>query len=105
MEACAVEQQSKTCRVTLSGDLTASCVPEVQEKLQAALNGGAQEVVFDLGKAVMIDSSGIGLMIATSNSLAGRNGRMRVINLSGEILQLFNSMRLVKRLNATGVEA
>lgn len=105
MEVCTVEQESRVCRVMLTGDLTASGVAEVQAKLQAALGEGAQEIVFDLGKALMIDSSGIGLLIAASNSLAGRNGRIRVVKLSAEMLQLFNSMRLTHRLNATGAEA
>jgi len=66
MEVCTIEQESHSCRVRLTRDLTASCVAEVQAQLQAALGKGAQEIVFDLGKAVMIDSSGIGLLIAAA---------------------------------------
>ena len=44
----------------------------------------------------------IGFLIATSNSLSRRGGRIRVINVSADILQLLQGMRLTQRLNASG---
>ena len=63
------------------------------------------EIVFDLAATVMLDSSGIGLLIATSNTIARQQGRVRVLNLSADILRLLQSMRLASRLNASGREA
>lgn len=100
-----IETSGKQCRVTLTGDLTASGIPEIQAALRKELVPGVTEVVFDLGKATTLDSSGIGLLIATSNSLARQQGRTRVINVSPDILRLLQSMRLATRLNATGTTA
>ena len=98
----AVAQNDKTVQVTLAGDLTASIIPELQVALKDLVQQGAEEIVFDLGKTAMLDSSGIGLLIAASNSLARRNGKVRVLNVSADILQLLQSMRLAGRLNASG---
>ena len=50
----------------------------------------------------MVDSSGIGLLIAASNTLSQKNGRLAVVNTAPEILRLMQSMRLVTRLNISG---
>ena len=97
-----IERDRKACRVMLGGDLTASVIPELRSGLKAELDQGADEVVFDLEKAAMLDSSGIGLLIATHNSLAPKQGKLRVVSASGDILRLLQSMRLVNRLNVSG---
>jgi len=97
-----IESQDKLSRVIMEGDLTASLVPDLQPRLKQELTRGIQEVVFDLGKTAMLDSSGIGVLIATYNSLNRQGGRVSVINVSPDIQKLLQSMRLATRLNVTG---
>ena len=52
----------------------------------------------------MLDSSGIGLLIAAHNSLARKEGRVRVVNASADVFRLLQSMRLVGRLNVQARE-
>lgn len=94
--------ENRQCQVTLTGDLTAATIPELQPALRSVLDQGASELVFDLPNAVMLDSSGIGLLIAAANTTARRGGRISVTNVSADILRLLQMMRLVDRLNATG---
>ena len=98
-----LDQNGKRCRVALSGNFTLAVIPELQEALKTAL-AGIDELVFDLDRTTLLDSSGIGLLIAASNSLAKTNGKVRVVNASGDILRLLQTMRLVTRLNAVGRE-
>ena len=102
MEKYAIEIIDRNCRVTMQGDLTASVVPELQGVLKEKLQQGIDEVVFDLATTVMLDSSGIGLLIAASNTMGRQKGRISVLNVSPDILQLLQSMRLAGRLNAVG---
>ncbi len=94
--------QDRQCQVTLTGDLTAATIPELQPALRSVLDQGANELVFDLRNAVLLDSSGIGLLIAAANTTARRGGKVRVTNVSDDILRLLQMMRLVERLNASG---
>ncbi|MEW6439875.1 MAG: STAS domain-containing protein [bacterium] len=102
MPQYAIEHNDRRGVVTLAGDLTAALVPGLQSALKGVLSQGADELVFDLAQAAMLDSSGMGLLIAASNSLARNGGRIRVINVSADILRLLQSMRLAGRLNASG---
>lgn len=99
-----VVKEGKVARVELHERLTALDVPSLQPALKKAIVDGAREVVFDLGRTVSLDSTGIGLLIATNNSLASSQGSVRLINVSPDILRLLRSMRLVERLHATPAE-
>ncbi len=97
-----IEERDKCLHVTLAGDLTAGMVAGLQNAIRQALQPSAVEITIDLVNTAMLDSSGIGLLIATYNSLSRRQGRLKVVNASTEILQMLESMRLVNRLNVTG---
>jgi len=88
--------------VTLNGRLTADVVPPLQAALRDTLAQGVDELVFDLAETAMLDSSGMGLLIAAGNSMARLHGGIRVINASPDILQLLQSMRLADRLHVSG---
>ncbi len=97
-----LEPNGRNCRVTMDGDFVSSGVPELQAALKEQLQSGVVEVTFDLSATAMLDSSGIGLLIATSNTLARQQGRVSVVNVAPDILQLLQSMRLATRLHASG---
>ncbi len=101
MDAYVIEQKDASCGVRLIGDLTASVVPSLQAALRHNLPPGVREVRFDLQNATLVDSSGIGLLIATRNTLAPRGGTVSVSGVSPDLFQLLQSMRLVTRLNVS----
>ena len=95
--------QNHQCQITLTGDLTATMIPDLQPALRSVLDQGASELVFDLTNAVMLDSSGIGLLIAAANTDGSAVvAAVSVTNVSAEILRLLQMMRLVDRLHVTG---
>lgn len=102
MSSYQMERTGEGCRLTVNGGLTAVLVPELQQALKAEVDKGAQQITFDLAETRMVDSSGIGLLIAASNTLSQRHGKLSVINTAPEILRLLRSMRLVSRLNISG---
>ena len=98
-----IERDAKLCRVRLAGDLTAATVPALQAALKGELTPEIEELAFDFTNTVMLDSTGIGLLIAAYNTMARGQHRLRVQNVSPDIMQLLQSMRLVERLSVTGV--
>jgi anti-anti-sigma factor len=102
MSSYRMEHNEDGCRLTVNGGLTVVLVPELQQALKAEVEKGTQQIIFDLSETRMVDSSGIGLLIAASNSLSQKNGKLSIINTAPEILRLMQSMRLISRLNITG---
>ncbi len=105
MAGYTIERTGARSVIAVTGDLTATLVPALQASLKQELAEGARELVFDLGAIEALDSSGIGLLIATCNSLTRLPGQLTLVNLPPPILQLLHSMRLVSRLNASGRDA
>ena len=99
MDAYLVEQTNNDVSVKLTGDLTAVVVGNLQGALQQKLKDGMRALVVDLSHAKMIDSSGMGLLIAASNSLTPLGGQICVTNVCPDIFRLLQSMRLTARLN------
>ncbi len=89
------------CRVVMGHKLTAVLASRLQEALKNEIAKGVREILFDLGMVNTIDSTGIGLLIAASNSMAEIQGGVRLVNVPPEIMKLLRSMRLAERLNAT----
>ena len=96
-----INRNDSCSRVLLETNLTASIIPDLQGALKNEITQGAGEIVFDLQKVSMLDSSGIGLLIATLNSLSAQQGTVKVLNVSPDIFRLLESMHLAARLNVS----
>jgi anti-anti-sigma factor len=97
-----VETSGAECRIAVCGNFEVGMIAELQSILRQELEKGAMSIVFDFMQTTLLDSSGIGLLIATSNSLAKKNGKVGIINVPPEIMRVLTSMRLAPRFNAIG---
>jgi anti-anti-sigma factor len=77
-------------------DIVSSMVQEFRAELKAIVDRQDVLLTLDLEGVRMIDSMGLGVLIATHNSLAKRNARLELVNISGDILKLLQNMRLDK---------
>jgi anti-anti-sigma factor len=79
-------------------DVVASAVDAVKAEIKQALEGSAGVFTIDLGGVEMVDSRGLGLLIATANSLNGSQRRLRIIHASADIAELMRMMRLDRHM-------
>ncbi|NOY44872.1 MAG: STAS domain-containing protein [Deltaproteobacteria bacterium] len=93
-----IEQGKSVVRVRPEPGLVASAAEELKPRLLEAVRSGAVEVVFDLEGTDQIDSLGIGLLIATHNTVTPKGGRVRVVGTSPDVARLLKSMRLDRHL-------
>jgi anti-sigma B factor antagonist len=93
-----IKREGNRIGVVFEGDLTVSVVTELKPFLQKAITDEIGQVEFDLGKTVFLDSTGIGLLVATYNSMLKKKGTVSVISVSEDIFHLLQSMRIEKRL-------
>lgn len=105
MAAYELRREGDQASIRLSGDLTALIVPDLQAELKQTLSKGARRLIFDLSDTAMLDSSGIGLLIAALNSATQNGGEVRVINVAPEIFRLLQHMRLTTRLDVSAKAA
>ena len=75
-------------------DVVASMANEFRAELNSQIQESPSELVIDLSGVEMVDSVGIGVIIATHNSLDQKGGKLKVINIAEDIYGLFSTMRL-----------
>jgi anti-sigma B factor antagonist len=60
---CQTVQDGSTVRLRPAGELDLSSVPQLEQSLRAALEGGAKHVVIDLRGLEFMDSTGLTLLM------------------------------------------
>ena len=78
-------------------DVVASMAEAFKGELLSAVDSSQGTLVVDLDGVSMVDSVGIGVIIAVYNSLSQSNRQLKVINVAHDIYGLFSTMRLNRR--------
>lgn len=85
-----------------AGDVVASAVETLRPAMRDLVRSGVRELVLDLGRAEMMDSMGIGLLLSGYNSLEKAGGKFSVVEAAPEILELLHSMRIHQHFPVAG---
>ena len=93
-----IDMNKKTgeCSVKIKGDLCAESCTELRDALkeQVASSDNIKELTVDIAEVDVIDSAGIGLLIALHNSLKGKNGKLVLSKVKEPIYQFLTTLRL-----------
>jgi anti-sigma B factor antagonist len=89
-----VTQEADRTILTPATDIVASNAKELRTMLFELIQSGQKHVVIDLQHVAMVDSSGLGVFIATQNTLKTQGGDLTVTNVSADLQRLFQLMRL-----------
>jgi anti-anti-sigma factor len=95
-------QEQESAVVKPAGDLVAASLGELREGMRRLISSGAREITLDFSDVQMLDSRGIGLLIAAHNSLRQNGGRLALIHASAEILELLRAMRIHQHFSISG---
>jgi anti-anti-sigma factor len=85
---------SKSITVVIDGDIVAGSVEQIKKELLAHKESDASEVLLDLQTCQIVDSTGIGLLVAAYNSFKQLGKSIQIKNASQDIQQMFKMMRL-----------
>lgn len=102
MPTIQIERNGKSARIAPLQHLAVSLANELRPQIQKLIGDGVTDVIYDLSQVEVVDSSGIGLLIATHNTLKKNGGSLRIVGVSAEIQQLFKAMRLDKHFTVEG---
>jgi anti-anti-sigma factor len=98
-----VTREENKAVVRPAGDtIVAATIPELRAELRGIVSEGIRDLVVDLAGVRMVDSSGIGLLMAAHNSLRRSGGQLTIVNASTDLLELFRSMRMHQHFSVSG---
>ena len=91
-----VQQDGTRAVIRPDGDIVISASETLRGELKRLIDSGVEDLTVDFGGVSMVDSIGIGLLIAAHNSLSSKGARLKIANADKEILGLLETMRLNK---------
>ncbi|GEM_PF-630672 len=80
-------------------DVVTPVIKDLQRELQEIVAEKPAELVIDLEGVGLVDSTGLGLFIAAYNSLKQNQGRVTIINASGNVLDVLLTTHLNRIFN------
>lgn len=86
-------------------DIVASMADDFRKKLLKAVDQGIKSLTIDFTGVEMIDSVGLGVLIAAHNSLKEAEGSLSVKNVSEDIYKLLKTMRLDQHFEVSAVNS
>ncbi|GAA3159418.1 STAS domain-containing protein [Blastococcus jejuensis] len=73
--------------VTAAGEVDSTSAPALRERLDALLDGGAQEITIDLAAVTFLDSAGLCVLAAAYRRASGQDVRLRVLAASRAVIR------------------
>ncbi len=99
-----VVKQQDSVTIKPDTDVVASMANAFRTELKGLIDEGACAVTIDLAGVQMVDSVGLGVFIATHNTLNQSGGRLTVSNASDDIVALLKTMRLDQHFTVLAME-
>ena len=93
-----VIQTGAQATIILGEKLVAADVPNLKSELKRLIAAGVTTISLDCSGLNLMDSTGIGCLVAAHNSLAKLNGSLTITQVSSDIHDLLSSMRLDRRI-------
>jgi anti-anti-sigma factor len=97
-----VKKEGRQCQLVLTENIVAGVVEELKKTIREQINAGCLDITLDFKNIESIDSSGLGVLIATQNELKQKQGGLSVSNVSDSIMKMFKIMRLDKHFAVHG---
>jgi anti-anti-sigma factor len=76
----------------------------LKELIGAKIDEGFEHFVLNMENVKIIDSCGVGLVIAANNLTAARSAKLYLTNIKPFIIKIFDIMRISKHLNVYDTE-
>ena len=75
-------------------DITAANTEQLRQEILKEIDDSLNKITFNLAEVVLIDSSGISLLISIQNTLKDKLEKLQLVNTSDDLKRMFKLMRL-----------
>lgn len=97
-----IEKRDDETIIEPAQDLVQSMAQGFRQELLLLVKEGTRKLVIDLVNVNTIDSVGIGVLIAATNSLGKVDGKLSIVNASQDLCKVFKLMRLDQHFKLQG---
>lgn len=88
------EDRGAVTILTLRGHLDALNAPNLKRETELLVDEGRTQVVFDMARLDLVDSSGVGAIVSLFKKVRTRQGDVKIAALAGQPREIFKLLRL-----------
>lgn len=85
-------------------DFVAATAKDIRAKLLKSIEQGVKDLTINMAGVKALDPVGLGVLIATHNSLNKAGGKLKVTNVSRDIFNFIKAIRLEKKFEIQAVK-
>ena len=100
-----IENAGDTIRVLAVEELNTATATTFQESVQEAVTESIRHIEVDLSGMVLLDSCGLGTLVALRKMFGRRGGSVRLLNPAPQVLQMLELTRLHRILEVVRLPA
>ena len=82
------DRNDKTLTVAVEGRLDTLTAPELEEKLESALDS-VEKLIFDFSELEYISSAGLRVLLAAVKEMNAQGGEMTITKVRPEVMEVF----------------
>lgn len=89
-----VEKTQEGAVIRPDYDIVASRVTELRDTIMEQVDSGENKIILDLANVSVVDSMGIGVIVACLKSIKQKDGDLLVATKNQDFIKLFNVLKL-----------
>ena len=94
-----VDPKPERYLISVSGEVDISCADRLKEAIDAAAEQPVEEVCLDFSQVAYIDSTGIGVLVATARRLGEGSKRFSVVNVQPNVMRVIQLLGVDKEMD------
>jgi len=86
-------------RISIAGSLDSNTAPELQQKINAEINGSISTTVMDFKNLDFLSSAGLRVIFKTKKVMDDNGGKFLLVNLQPQIKKVFEIIKALEGMN------
>jgi len=86
-------------RISISGSLDSNTAPDLQQRIDAEIDGSITTAVIDFKDLDFLSSAGLRVIFKTKKIMDGRGGKFLLVNMQPQIKKVFEIIKALDGMN------
>ena len=86
-------------RISIAGSLDSNTAPELQQSIDAQIDGSVSATIIDFKDLDFLSSAGLRVIFKTKKAMDSRGGRFLLVNMQPQIKKVFEIIKALDGMN------
>ena len=99
LEISITPEKNNSKRISISGSLDSNTAPQLQDKVDAEINGSINATILDFSDLDFLSSAGLRVIFKTKKVMDNSGGKFLMVNMQPQIKKVFEIIKALDGMN------